>query len=799
MQQGIEYIPYSRIESTKIDKDEKKISIKDVIHALTYFIFAILISRVFLINYIAPFGIAFIMAVSLNSKLRYTVIVTLGAIGGYLSLILINLASMEIYIALSITILIISALFNESSKFRKITLFVAALLVEFIVYQICIGGTLFTSILQGFILLGITMVLFYIFSYALKGVDKFEKTGSLSSYTNENIISSTITIAIGISGIGLNIFDVSTRNILAFFLILVVSYVKGSSFGASLGILLGVIIGMSNSSVVNYIGVYGLCGLIAGLFRQYKKVFSAITFLLAFTIIKLYSNIGSFKIIECIIAIIIFLIIKDSYYQGWIKELVWENQKDDSGKNGEKFKNIILNRLDSLTKVLYNISNVIKEEEGVANLPLKDKSTFLVEMLADRICSECSLSTSCWKGEAYFTYNSFTELIQSFQEKRFLIPKELCSRCIKRDLLKKATEEILENYNIKELCRNRLEEGKLIMASQINSMASSINQIVYEIGSNIYYNEEIELKVKKLLDKNNIIYSGLFCIEDKSGRLFTNLNIEHCGGRQYCAKTILPLINIGLGRNMCITEESCKVDKTTNTCRASFKETPKYFIISSGESLNKAGEDYCGDNYSFNEQPDGSYMILLCDGMGSGPRANQESNAAMKLIESFTKEGFSKESAIKVVNSVMTMKYSLAENFSTVDLASIDLYTGEVDFMKIGAVDSYIKRGKEIIKISSRSLPIGVLDKVEADIIKKVVSNGDLVIMLSDGISDTFKEPLITAKGPLITDLEEFISESIINSPKEMAKEILKEALSLSGGIAKDDMTVLVAKVYTLY
>jgi stage II sporulation protein E len=180
--------------------------------------------------------------------------------------------------------------------------------------------------------------------------------------------------------------------------------------------------------------------------------------------------------------------------------------------------------------------------------------------------------------------------------------------------------------------------------------------------------------------------------------------------------------------------------------------------------------------------------------MGSGPQAGQESSAAVELIERFAKVGFNKLTAINTVNSLMTIKFSESEKFSTLDLSSIDLYEGEIDFMKVGAVASFIKRGDEIEVINSRTLPIGVLDKPDIDITKKKIKNGDFIIMLSDGVLDYESEAV--GKVDWIVD---FLKNSKCNDAKELCESIIGKAKELSGGKVKDDMTVIVEKVYNLY
>ena len=150
--------------------------------------------------------------------------------------------------------------------------------------------------------------------------------------------------------------------------------------------------------------------------------------------------------------------------------------------------------------------------------------------------------------------------------------------------------------------------------------------------------------------------------------------------------------------------------------------------------------------------------------------------------------------AINTVNSIMGIKFTEDEKFSTLDLSSVDLYKGEVDFMKVGAAASFIKRGEDVIVIKSKTLPIGILDKVDVDISNNKIMNGDFLIMVSDGVIDYESE----AAGNLYWMIE-FLKELDCTDPKEMCKKITDKAKELSGGKVKDDMTAIVEKVYSLY
>ena len=126
--------------------------------------------------------------------------------------------------------------------------------------------------------------------------------------------------------------------------------------------------------------------------------------------------------------------------------------------------------------------------------------------------------------------------------------------------------------------------------------------------------------------------------------------------------------------------------------------------------------------------------------MGSGPEAGLESEAAIELIEKFNEGGFSEATTLNAVNSIMGMKFSEDEKFTTLDMNSIDLYTGEAQFIKVGASMSFIKRGSEIEVVDSTTLPFGIVDDIDIKPVKKKVKNGDIIVTISDGVIDIDKD-----------------------------------------------------------
>jgi stage II sporulation protein E len=121
----------------------------------------------------------------------------------------------------------------------------------------------------------------------------------------------------------------------------------------------------------------------------------------------------------------------------------------------------------------------------------------------------------------------------------------------------------------------------------------------------------------------------------------------------------------------------------------------------------------------------------------------------------------------------------------------IDLFNGEVEFIKTGAAPTYIKRGDKVDIIRSASLPAGILSGIDTEIAHRTVEDGDMIIMVTDGIIDSMAgdEP---GERLLMKTLQQISG----TNPQQIADTILAEADRCSGGKPCDDLTVMVAKVW---
>ena len=81
---------------------------------------------------------------------------------------------------------------------------------------------------------------------------------------------------------------------------------------------------------------------------------------------------------------------------------------------------------------------------------------------------------------------------------------------------------------------------------------------------------------------------------------------------------------------------------------------------------------------------------------------------------------------------------------------------------------------------------MGIIQEVAPTVIKREVKNGDMIILVSDGVTDSIG----------VEELARFISALNTPNPQEMASYIKKRATARG---AMDDVSVAVGKVYCNY
>lgn len=210
--------------------------------------------------------------------------------------------------------------------------------------------------------------------------------------------------------------------------------------------------------------------------------------------------------------------------------------------------------------------------------------------------------------------------------------------------------------------------------------------------------------------------------------------------------------------------------------------TKKFVVIYDSATLSLNNCQISGDNMLFKVINEINFICALSDGMGSGYHAYQLSEQTLKMVDSITNCNIPFDASLHILNNFFKTK-DLSDSFATLDLVNINLNTGILSLYKLGSSTTYISRGNKIIPIYNNNLPFGIDDLISKE--EYQLLDGDLIILVSDGINDYIKE----------SDLINYIEKIKNESPHKIVYEILQKIYYDNGNQINDDMSCIAIKI----
>ncbi len=369
--------------------------------------------------------------------------------------------------------------------------------------------------------------------------------------------------------------------------------------------------------------------------------------------------------------------------------------------------------------------------------------------------------------------DSIRELAESFKETEN-----------NRETVGEAPESDRRDY----IWQKRLGENKDLMVAHLQEMAQIMTQLAEESRRCVPMGERRFKQVAHALREVDIQLKNLYLIENETGRMEVTLTMRNIKKNNLSSEEIGDLLSVLLNMRLVgASGNAFFVGPEWETFY--YAEEARFHVLTGVAKATKETEKISGDNYAFFETDTGNLTVVLSDGMGSGEKANGDSTMVVELMQKFLEAGFQMEMAIQMINSAL-LAGGENTNMSTLDLCSMDLYSGECHFVKVGSASSYIKRQHLVDRISSGNLPMGVFKKPDMEAVGRTLMDGDYIVMISDGILDALSQGIGEDMLP------ELIGNTNLENPGEMANAILNFCIHQSRGRVRDDMTVLVIGIW---
>ena len=416
--------------------------------------------------------------------------------------------------------------------------------------------------------------------------------------------------------------------------------------------------------------------------------------------------------------------------------------------------------------------------------PRGESYDYVVEFCAQHLCQNCARRNTCWV-QGYSTAMDGLYALRGALEHNGRVELEdlpgQLSTCVHPADLCATVSHGYRLWCSRRQTRARAELLRTALTEQYSAMATALAQMAARLGRAGLPDPRREARTTQLFASLGLEPLECTVLTDLAGRV--------------TAAVTLPRTSFTPGECRALAEEMgriCRRDfdppEVTN-CRTvtmlHFGERPLYRAVFGLASRPAPPETVSGDACRQFCDSAGRAQMLLCDGMGTGKPAAVDGQMAAKLTAQLLQAGFAAESAARLVNVALGLKNAGQESGATLDLLTLDLYTGRAGLFKAGAAPSFLCRAGVVRTLDGASLPMGVLPTVTGRSTALTLDVGDTVMMVSDGA-------LCDGSAWLCDQLT--LSTRLGQSPQQTAEAVAASAVRRSGA-HQDDITVAIVRL----
>jgi len=530
--------------------------------------------------------------------------------------------------------------------------------------------------------------------------------------------------------------------------------------GALEGVLYGVILSIVSPTALP---LYAVSALAASPLRRLSPVASAVMGSLGGALWALYSE-GLAAMGDTVPKLIITTAVIAPVFASGILPKTKDSAKSAEVRSYENMTLVVRDsemrrRINSLSEGLLQLSEVMYRLSDTITSPDTEELCELCEASFDEYCSKCGMRSACFGREAKATTEMQSKMVLSMKKEgrvsAALVPRELASRCFN-------IGQIIDSMNAG--CARMISEAKLydrtaVVAADYEVTSRLLSETAQMGTDGVKCDAVLTEKLRYALAKASFRADriGVF-----SGRMLrvvargVDMRTTSAGGDDI-ARCVSSVCRIPMSQpefsvdGSCVTMTLTALPYLSVRCgRASValsslsaKETSRAdddtrIFSHDRRGLGKTSSEDCGDVINAFLTDDGRFFMLISDGMGSGREAALTSGICAVFTEKLLRAGASMDTALKMLNSMIRARGG--ECSATVDLMELDLMNGAVRFVKSGAAPSFVIRDGRLFRLQSKTVPIGIMRALDAEMIRFEAMAGDVIVMLSDGVAKSFED-----------------------------------------------------------
>ena len=408
---------------------------------------------------------------------------------------------------------------------------------------------------------------------------------------------------------------------------------------------------------------------------------------------------------------------------------------------------------------------------------------WVIDNIHDGLCANCGRREVCWKQEHASTLEGMEALRPILEEKGHLeaalLPGQL-ARCIHPAALCAAGDKAFALYRSRREARVHSEAMRTALTEQYSAVADALGVLSEQLGRPGSPEPYKSGRVSALFAQLGTPPLECAVTLDDLGRTRAAVTLPRT---RFNEKELAALAG-EVGRICRRSLEPPQVLSCKGMTTLLFAEKPLLRAVfgtagaaARGEISGDAVQQFCSA---------AAAQMILCDGMGTGRPAAVDGNLAAELTARLLKAGFTAELAARLVNVALALK-SDEESGATLDLVSVDLYTGTARLFKAGAAPGFLVHGGKARAVGEASLPMGILGGVSGQSRVVHLAAGDYVVLVSDGL-------LVDGPGWVMQQLE--LSAAKAEQPDVLAKKLVEAARARAVQRGRpDDITAAVLRL----
>ena len=435
---------------------------------------------------------------------------------------------------------------------------------------------------------------------------------------------------------------------------------------------------------------------------------------------------------------------------------------------------------DTLSDIADTVNAVCQRQ-----MPPKGESfDFVVEQVARTTCQSCTRRSRCWVRGYATAMDGLQHLKPVLESKGRVEVQDLpgqLSVCIHPADLCTAANHGYRLWRSRRQTRARASMLRTALTEQYSALAGALAQLAAKLGQAGLPDPRREAKLAQLFAELGLDALECSVTADLAGRLTASVTICRTHFTQEEISGLVEEVSRLCRRDMDLPE----ITHCRTVTMLTFGEKPLFTAEFGAAGHAAAGQSVSGDALDQFCDTSGRAQMLLCDGMGTGRAAAVDGQMAAKLTAQLLRAGFAAESAARLVNVALGLKGAEQEAGATLDLLTVDLYTGRAGLFKAGAAPSFLVRGGVPRMLDGASLPMGMLDSLVGRSTTFALDDGDWVVLVSDGA-------LADGADWLMQQLQ--LCARLGHTPKQAA-ETVADAAARRAGDKRDDITVAVLAV----